>query len=106
MKTIFVLALAVSLGAVPAWAQEGTALTAQGKRLFVEQGCYGCHTLGKAGTPIALDLSRIGTKYSESDLTKWLRDPSAQKPSAHMPKIQLTEPEVRALATYLASLRG
>jgi mono/diheme cytochrome c family protein len=106
VKTTFVLALAVSLAAVVAWAQEGTSLTAQGKRLFVEQGCYGCHTLGKAGTPIALDLSRIGRKYSESDLAKWLKDPSAQKPSAHMPKIQLTEPEVRALAAYLASLRG
>jgi cytochrome c oxidase subunit 2 len=106
MMKPLVLALALALTVVPAWAQEGTALTAQGKRLFVEQGCYGCHTLGKAGTPIALDLSRIGKKYSESDLTKWLRNPSAQKPGAHMPKIQLTEPEVQALAAYLASLRG
>jgi len=106
VKITFILALTIALAAAPGWAQEGTALTAQGKRLFVEQGCYGCHTLGKAGTPIALDLSRVGAKYSESDLTKWLRDPSAQKPRAHMPKIQLNEPEVRALAAYLASLRG
>jgi mono/diheme cytochrome c family protein len=106
MMKPLVLALAIGLAAAPAWGQEGSGLTAQGKRLFVEQGCYGCHTLGKAGTPIALDLSRIGKKYSESDLTKWLRNPSAQKPSAHMPKIQLTDPEVQALAAYLASLRG
>jgi cytochrome c1 len=78
-----------------------------GQRVGAEAADPARHpALGKAGTPIALDLSRIGKRYSESDLTKWLRDPSAQRPSAHMPKIQRTEPEVRALAAYLASLRG
>ena len=41
----------------------------------------------------------------ETYLTRWLRDPSAQRPSAHMPKLQLTEAEVQALAAYLGSLR-
>jgi hypothetical protein len=35
----------------------------------------------------------------------WLKDPSMQRPTAHMPKIQLSESEVQALATYLGSLR-
>ena len=86
-------------------AQEDGGLLAQGKRLFTDQGCYGCHTLGKFGTPIARDLSHLGAKYSVADVAKWLRDPSAQKPTAHMPKISLTEAEVRALAAYLGSLR-
>jgi cytochrome c1 len=34
----------------------------------------------------------------------WLRDPSLQKPTAPMLKIELTEAEIRALAAYLASL--
>lgn len=76
-----------------------------GKKLFVEQGCYGCHTVAGMGTPIAPDLSRIGGKYPESYLQRWLRDPSFQKPTAHMPKIALTEAEVQALAAYLASLQ-
>jgi cytochrome c oxidase subunit 2 len=101
-----VLALAVWLLPAPAWAQDGAALVGQGKRLFTDQGCYGCHTVGKMGTAIASDLSRIGVKYPESYLMKWLRDPSAQKPTAHMPKLPLTEPEVQALAAFLASLRG
>ena len=101
-----VLPFALLLAAAPAWAQDGAALVAQGKRLFTDQGCYGCHTVGKMGTAIASDLSRIGLKYPESYLTKWLRDPSAQKPTAHMPRIQLTEAEIQALAAFLASLRG
>lgn len=95
-----------ALSACPvAAAQEGSALLAQGKQLFTDQGCYGCHTLGKFGTPIAQDLSHLGAKYSVADVANWLRDPAAQKPTAHMPKISLSKAEVRALAAYLGSLR-
>ncbi len=38
-------------------------------------------------------------------LERWLRDPSAQKPTAHMPRLDLTEPDVRALAAYLSTLK-
>jgi cytochrome c1 len=76
-----------------------------GRTVFFSQGCYGCHRLGVAGTPIAHDLSRIGRKYTEAQLEKWLRDPTSQKPTAHMPRLALTDDEVRALARYLASLR-
>jgi mono/diheme cytochrome c family protein len=86
-------------------AQDGRALSAEGQRLFTVQGCYGCHMIEKYGTPIATDLSHVGSKHDLAYLTKWLRDPSVQKPTAHMPKIALTETEVRALAAYLAGLR-
>ena len=85
-------------------AQDG-ALVARGQGVFKDQGCYGCHTVGKTGTPIATDLSRIGAKHDEAYLGRWLRDPSQQKPRQHMPKLQLTEAEVQALAAYLGSLR-
>jgi cytochrome c oxidase subunit II len=93
------------LAAAAASGQEGTALASQGKRLFTEQGCYGCHTVGKMGTPIANDLSQVGSKYPESYLRQWLREPQQQKPRAHMPKIQMTEADAGALAAYLASLK-
>jgi mono/diheme cytochrome c family protein len=80
-------------------------LTRQGEEVYAAQGCYGCHTIGKAGTPIAADLTRIGAKYSESYLRSWLADPSRQKPTAHMPRITLTDAETQALAAYLGSLR-
>lgn len=77
----------------------------EGRQLFFAQGCYGCHRIGVAGTPIAWDLSHIGSKYTESQLAAWLRDPASQKPRAHMPRLALQEDEIRALAAYLATLK-
>ena len=99
------VAAAIALAATVAFGQDGTALASQGKRLFTEQGCYGCHTIGKTGTPIANDLSEVGSKYPEDYLRQWLREPQQQKPRAHMPKIEMTGAEARALAAYLASLK-
>ena len=87
-----------------AQAQDSSGLVGQGRMVFHDQGCYGCHTAEKAGTPIGPDLSRIGAKRDQTYLGRWLRDPSSQRP-AHMPKLQLTEGEVQALAAYLGSLR-
>lgn len=100
----FLVALGLFVIAAAA-AQDRSALVARGERLFIDQGCYGCHTMGKIGSEIGPDLSRVGRKYPESYLLRWLRDPAAQKPTAHMPKIVLTEDEAIALAAYLASLR-
>jgi cytochrome c oxidase subunit 2 len=88
-----------------AGAQERGELAQRGERLFTVQGCYGCHTVGKFGTPIGPDLSRVGFKYPEPYLRRWLRDPQAQRPTAHMPKLELESTEIEALAAYLASLR-
>ena len=79
----------------------------QGKRVFIEQGCHGCHTVQsqKLGTPIGPDLSHVGAKYSETYLRDWLRDPAHQRPAAHMPKLELTDPQIATLAAFLASLR-
>ncbi len=76
----------------------------QGGRVFVDNGCYGCHTVGKLGTPIGPDLSHLGTKYPLEYIERWIRDPLLQRPNAHMPKLELGDDQVRALAAYLASL--
>jgi mono/diheme cytochrome c family protein len=101
---VALLFTALAVGSAGA-AQEDGAPIGRGKLLFTDQGCYGCHTVGKFGTPIGPDLSHVGAKYKLAELTRWLRDPAAQKPTAHMPKISLSEAEARALAAYLASLR-
>jgi mono/diheme cytochrome c family protein len=103
---IALLALGVALitAAAAAFAQGG-ALIDGGKKAFVSEGCYGCHTVGKFGTPIGPDLSYVGVRYPEPYLVRWLRDPASQRPSAHMPKLELSEEQVKALAAYLSSLR-
>ena len=97
----------VLLAAAPALAQApDAALVRRGQELFKEQGCYGCHTVGKFGTQgIAADLSHVGAKHDVGYLTKWLKDPASQRPTAHMPKIGLSDDEAKALATYLSSLK-
>lgn len=102
-----IVALGLALQLASSWAsgQEGVDLIGRGQQILTEQGCHGCHTVGKMGTPIAPDLARVGNKYSLAYLARWLKDPAAQQPTAHMPKISLTETEVEALARYLASLR-
>ena len=76
-----------------------------GRRLFTESGCHGCHTVGAMGTPIGPALTRVGAKWGLDEIERWLRDPSAQRPRAHMPKLELTEEQIRALGAYLSSLR-
>jgi cytochrome c oxidase subunit II len=103
-RTLIALAL-VSLAMVPRAVAQPARDGDPGRAVFFSQGCYGCHRLGAAGTPIAHDLSHVGRKYTEAELARWLRDPASQKPNAHMPRLALTEEEIRALAAYLASLR-
>jgi len=107
MRTRWVGTLVIAAVAVLGWAAGEVAAEGidQGRQLFFAQGCYGCHRIGVAGTPIAYDLTHIGSKYSESALANWLRDPASQKPTAHMPRLALHEDEIRALAAYLATLR-
>ena len=120
---IFALAFVIAPGAAPLLAQERAALVARGRALFIEKGCDACHRVGSSGTPIGPDLSRVGAKYPEGNLTRWL-SPSAEEPTQgprmgdldraggdaghllrHMPTPKLSEVEARALAAYLTSLQ-
>ena len=80
-------------------------LAQRGQKVFERSGCYSCHTVGRVGTPLAPDLSRIGAKYPAEYLARWLRDPAAQRPHANMPALELTDTDIQALAAYLATLQ-
>lgn len=102
---VWLLAAGFGFGCGRLGAQGREALIAQGRQLFADKGCYGCHTVGAAGTPIAPDLRRAAARYPEATLARWLRNPSAQEPTRHMPNLELSEAEASALVAYLASLR-
>jgi cytochrome c oxidase subunit II len=99
---LLALIVIVAMLASAARAQEPTE---EGKRYFMNNGCYGCHVVGKMGTPIGPDLSHVGAKYSRAYLERWLKDPSAQRPNAHMPTLELSEQQAKALAAFMSSLR-
>ena len=88
----------------PSRAQDRAALATRGEMLFRAEGCYGCHIVGKFGTAIGPNLSHVGAKYSRDYLTRWLQDPAAVRPTAHMPKLELSPEQIDALATYLSTL--
>jgi RNA polymerase-binding transcription factor DksA/cytochrome c2 len=100
---VVVAAVALLVSACVAHGQ-GEALAARGQTAFATNGCYGCHVVGKAGTPIGPELTHVGARYSADYLMRWLRDPALQRPSAHMPALELSDEDIRALAVYLASL--
>ncbi|MGH8067115.1 MAG: c-type cytochrome [Candidatus Entotheonellia bacterium] len=104
-RYVFLVGLALLFFGAPGLAQDRSTLIEQGKQLFFKQGCYGCHTVGKVGTPLGPDLSHVGAEHSLPYLAGWLRDPASQKRTAHMPKIELAEEEIQSLAAYLSSLR-
>ena len=102
---VLVGAMLLLLGTAPLAGQERDPRASRGEQVFVSQGCYGCHQIGKFGTPIGPELSRLGAKYPAAYLRQWLRDPGSVRPTAHMPKLELNPEEIDALAVYLASLK-
>ena len=102
---VFLTATTLGAQGPPSGSRGAPPSGSRGEQLFVVQGCYGCHQIGKFGTPIGPDLSRVGAKYEARYLEQWLRDPESVRPTAHMPKLELTAQEIESLAAYLAMLR-
>jgi mono/diheme cytochrome c family protein len=98
------LLLSSLVACATAAAQPAAPPVPEGRQVFLTQ-CYGCHTLGAAGTPIAPDLSRIGARLSRDELERRIRDPRTHRDTAHMPRLELSESEIRALVAYLSELR-
>ena len=105
MKRVVIAVVLLTVAGTAMAQSSSSPVVERGQAAFKNNGCYSCHMIGKAGTPIGPDLSRVGSKYEPDYLARWLRDPALQRPSAHMPALELTEDDVYALAAYLGSLR-
>jgi len=87
----------------------------EGRAVFVEQPCSGCHTIaglttGVIGPDLTHFASRTtlgGAVYDRTDamLADWLRHAPEMKPGSTMPALKLDDRQVRALVAYLQSLR-
>ena len=71
----------------PVSAQTGSDAIETGRTVFFSRGCSGRHRVGAAETPVAHDLSHVGSKFTGAISRRWLRDPTSQKPTAHMPRL-------------------
>ena len=92
------------------------ALVKTGKALFQDKTCVNCHTI--AGTiaqeDIGPNLTHLGSRKTlltgllentPENLGRWLNNPQAVKPGAHMPNFIFTDYEIDALVAYLESLK-
>lgn len=87
---------------------------ARGAQVFQQLTCASCHAIAgtQASAQIGPNLTHLGTRQTigagvltntAENLATWLRDPQAVKPQNHMPNMQLTEDDIRALVAYLES---
>jgi mono/diheme cytochrome c family protein len=85
-------------------------LSAAGQNVYQANRCGRCHSVGggpgggrRARGP---DLARVGATRSVEWLMEQIRDPQSHKPDSRMPPSpRIGEDDLRALATYLASLK-
>ncbi|MCA9441553.1 MAG: c-type cytochrome, partial [Candidatus Omnitrophica bacterium] len=80
--------------------------TAEGKSLFDQYGCIGCHTLTaeerENDSFDRIPLDHIPAKWrSSAELSEFLQDPQSHFESIRMPNFKLTIEEANDLATFL-----
>ncbi|MCE8016373.1 cytochrome c oxidase subunit II [Halomonas sp. MCCC 1A17488] len=92
-----------------------TGAQAQGRDVFLDAGCAGCHTI--RGTPadgdLGPDLTHLAGRRTLAGATVpnrighlggWITDPQHVKPGSRMPPSDLTPEELKTLLDYLESL--
>jgi cbb3-type cytochrome oxidase cytochrome c subunit len=77
----------------------------EGRRLFEQKGCIGCHSVGGQGGRIGPALDDVGLRRSPEWMIQHFRDPQAVSPGTVMPRFGFTEAEARALTEFLLHLR-
>jgi len=82
----------------------GAELYEEGRSLFLEKACWGCHTIaGISSASQAPELTDAGGKFTYEYLIESMVEPSANIDNSKMPKFDWIHDEhtVAALATYL-----
>lgn len=80
-------------------------LAAKGKQIFESQGCVVCHGEGGVGTSMAIKLVGIGQQLSADKLAFLVHHPNAKMKAGGMPSFPLSDSDMKALTTYLDSLK-
>ncbi len=84
-----------------------TAHLRKGAELFKAKACYGCHKVeGVSEGGLGVELTEVGSRWPIEYLTESIVDPKANNRESLMPKLALTEDDVKSLVVYLKSLTG
>ena len=93
------VSLAVPEGDKPV-AQRGT------QPKVYNQMCIACHALNGQGGAIGPALDGVGNRKSKEEIEIWLTDPLKVNPNSKMPKLPLTNEDIKELAAYLSQLKS
>jgi cytochrome c oxidase subunit II len=88
----------------------------RGRELFERTSCVMCHTIrgGQAAARLGPDLTHFATRgtiaagtipNTVDNLTRWIADPHGIKAGVRMPSTPLSTEDLRALVTYLRTLK-
>ncbi len=80
-------------------------LIAEGRKLFEEYQCQGCHTLDGVGGEIGPRLDGAGARLRPDFMYRWVLDPQRIVPGTPMPNKDLWEEEAQALVCFLRTLK-
>ena len=77
-----------------------------GRELFARNGCGACHSINGKGGKIGPDLTHVGSRRPDAEWhVRHFKDPQSVSPGSLMPKVELSEKELRELADYMLSLQ-
>lgn len=71
---------------------------------FRRENCFQCHKVGKRGTAVGPDLTKVPGKRDAGWLIDHFRNPPAMVPGSTMPPITLPDRQLSALSAFLLKL--
>jgi mono/diheme cytochrome c family protein len=76
-----------------------------GKALYLEKGCLGCHLLKGFDKPqhLAPNLTRTNEKVTNQWMEQWINKPKSHLPLTIMPFFDLKEEQIHQLGAYLTA---
>jgi len=77
----------------------------EGEQIYQEYACYGCHKVAGKGGDMGPDLNEVGKRLRPKYLAAFLQNPQAFIADSPMKISELWDEEVRALVSYLMSLK-
>lgn len=81
------------------------ATATEGRLLFEQYACSGCHVIEGRGQRVGPDLSRVGDRLQREYVFAFLQNPGEFIPGTPMEQVDLWPEEAAALAAFLATLR-
>ena len=77
-----------------------------GRAIFARSGCSACHGINGKGGTIGPDLTHVGSRRPEAEWhLRHFKNPQAVTPGSLMPKVDLSDKELRELTDYMLSLK-